>query len=162
MSINWKYDSIKRKYGFNLNLLEENRFHAIYFIDSLTNSLLLSKKYSNLLETNEDLISNFLSALNTFIKEIKKDKNEEIQEINFKDTRILYERKRRLLIIGISKKTNLQIERSILHEILNDFYNCFENQIDGFSGFVDPAIAKYKKRLENLNLNALAKFNMNL
>lgn len=150
---------------FNYN---ENRFHAIYFVDSLTGSLLVSNKFSDksdrfdLSETDDDLISGFLNAINMFIREIKTNKRDEIQEINFKDTRILYEKKGRLLCVGISKKTNLKIEREIMHEILKDFYYCFENEINHFNGFISPAILDYKTKMKSLNLNSLTKFNINL
>ncbi len=168
MSFKWKNDSIKRNFGFYIEQLnyKENRFHAIYFVDSLSGALLVSKRYSGnnhgLTETDDDLISNFLNAINMFIREIRSNKEEEIQEINFKDTRILYEKKGRLLCIGITKKTNVNIERAILHELLKDFYYRFKNTIKYFKGYVPPEILNYKNRLENLDLNSLFKFNMNL
>ncbi len=165
MPLKWNSNSIRKNYGFDIERIpiEENRFLAIYFVDGLTNSLLISKKYSSRLTTSGDLISGLLGALNMFIKELKDDnEDEEIQEINFKDTRILYERKGRLLVIGISKKTNLQIEREILHEILKDFYRRFEYEINNFNGFIEPSIIQYKKRLENLDLDSLIKFGNNL
>ena len=88
--------------------------------------------------------------------------NEEIQEINFKGTRILYEREGRLLAIGITKKTNLQMERGILREIVEDFYIRFKNFINNFNGEVDPSVLNYKKRLESMNLNSLFKFNIRI
>ncbi len=168
MSFKWKNDSIKRNFGFYLGQLnfKENRFHAIYFVDSLTGALLVSKRYSEnnsgLTETDDDLISNFLNAINMFIREIRSNKEDEIQEINFKDTRILYEKKDRLLCVGITKKTNLNIERVILHELLKDFYYRFKNEIKYFRGYVPPEILNYRNRLETLDLNSLFKFNINL
>lgn len=154
MPLKWKNDSIEKSFGFKLDQIyfTENIFQAIYFIDSVSNALLLCKKYSNQPNANEDLISSFLGALNMFIKEIKSNKDEEIQEINFKATRILYERKGRLIIIGITEKMNLQLERKILNEVLNDFYDKFEHEINHFKGFIDPKILNYKTRLTNLNL----------
>ncbi|TFG25818.1 MAG: hypothetical protein EU532_11310 [Promethearchaeota archaeon] len=168
MSFKWKNDAIKENLGFYLKHLNvrENRFHAIYFVDQLTGALLVSNRYSKnnygLTETDDDLISNFLNAINLFIREIGTNKQEEIQEINFKDTRILYEKRGRLLCVGITKKTNVTIERAILHELLNDFYYRFENEIIHFKGYVSPKIINYKNRLENLDLNSLYKFNINL
>ena len=171
MSFKWQNDSIKRNFGFNLEGLKfsQNRFHAIYFVDSLSGSLLLSNRYSEraginsgIYKNREDLISSFLNALNMFIKEIKNNNDEEIQEINFKKTRILYEKRGRLLCIGISKKTNLQIEREIIQEIMKDFYERFENEINGFKGYIEPKILEYKTRLRNLNLNSLISFNKNM
>ena len=97
-----------------------------------------------------------------FIREIRSNKEDEIQEINFKDTRILYEKKDRLLCVGITKKTNLNIERVILHELLKDFYYRFKNEIKYFRGYVPPEILNYRNRLETLDLNSLFKFNINL
>jgi hypothetical protein len=109
------------------------------------------------------LISGFLNALNLFINEIKPESmNDEIQEVNFKDSRILYERRGRLSVIAISKKTNLQVERVILHRIMEDFYYRFESAIRNFNGNIDPSILQYKKRLENMNLNTLFKFDVHL
>ena len=148
------------KLGFSIDKInsQESRFHALYFLDNLTGALLLSKKYTENSEfsSNEDLISGFLNALNLFIKEIKsQSKNDEIQEINFQDTRLLYARKERLLVIAITRKTNLQIERGILNEIVNDFYTRFENSINQFNGIIDPRMKSYKQRLDNINLNSL-------
>jgi len=159
---------MEKNYGFNIKSIEFNdsRFHAIYFVDSISGSLLLSNRYSDVLygisRNREDLISSFLNALNLFIREIKINKEEEIQEINFKDTRILYEKKGRLVCIGISKKTNLQIERKILTEVLKDFYFKFENEINQFKGYIDPKIISYKQRLKSLDLNSLISFNKDL
>ena len=165
MSLNWNNNSMEKNFGFNFKSIE-SPFHAIYFVDSITGSLLLSNRYSDKLygisKSREDLISSFLNALNLFIKEIKINKDEDIQEINFKDTRILYEKKGRLVCIGISKKTDLHIERRILTEILNDFYFKFENEINQFKGYIDPKILDYKNRLKNLNLNSLVSFNKDL
>ena len=168
MSFKWKNDSIKRNFGFYVEQLnfKENRFHAIYFVDRLSGALLVSKRYSGnkygLTETDDDLISNFLNAINMFIREIRSNKEEEIQEINFKDTRILYEKKGRLLCIGITKKTNVNIEREILKNLTYDFYYRFRNEVQNFMGYVPPEILNYKNRLESLDLNSLFKFNMNL
>ncbi len=170
MSMKWNKYIINRKesepvdntFGFKREIAFDNRFHAIYFVDSLTGSLLISNKFSDkssLTETDEDLISSFLNAINMFIKEIQTNKNDEIQEINFKDTRILYEKKGRILCIGITKKTNLRIEREILANVLKDFYYRFENEINHFKGFIAPAILNYKNKLKNLNLNSLNKYN---
>ncbi len=170
MSMKWNKYIINRKesepvdntFGFKREIAFDNRFHAIYFVDSLTGSLLISNKFSDkssLTETDEDLISSFLNAINMFIKEIQTNKNDEIQEINFKDTRILYEKKGRILCIGITKKTNLRIEREILANVLKDFYYRFENEINHFKGFIAPAILNYKNNLKNLNLNSLNKYN---
>lgn len=156
-----QYNNRVKKYGFNVEKLnnKECRFHALYFIDSYSGSLLLSKKYSNnSIIYNEDLISNFLVALDLFIKEINTNSNEEIQDINFQDTRILYERKERLIVIAITKKTHLQIEREILREIVEDFYEKFHDFINNFKGLIDPAILKYREQLEDLELSSLFKF----
>ncbi len=167
MSYNWNNRGIEKTYGFKLEKLNsnENRFYALYFLENLTGSLLLSNKYTNKTKflSHGDLISGFLNALNQFIAELKPDSmDDEIQEINFKETRILYERKGRLSVIAITKKTNLQVERVILHQIMVDFYNKFEYSINHFNGNIDPSILKYKKRLENMNLNSLFKFDIHL
>ncbi len=173
MSMKWNKYIVKSKdgepvdntFGFKREITFDNRFHAIYFVDSLTGSLLISNKFSDkssLTETDEDLISSFLNAINMFIKEIQTNKNDEIQEINFKDTRILYEKKGRILCIGITKKTNLRIEREILANVLKDFYYRFENEINHFKGFIAPAILNYKNKLKNLNSNSLNKYNIDL
>lgn len=94
-----------------------------------------------------------------FINELKEGVSEEIQEINFKDTRILYEREGRLVVIAITKKNDLQMERGVIREILEDFYYRFKNYINNFNGLIAPAIIDYKKRLECMNLNSLFKFN---
>lgn len=151
------------EYGFSIEKVNSqgSRFHAIYFLDNLTGALLLSKKYTENSEfsSNEDLISGFLNALDLFIKEIKsKSKEDEIQEINFQETRLMYARKERLSVIAVTKKTNLQIERGILNEIVNDFYTRFEYSINHFNGIIDPQIKLYKKRLDNINLNTIFKF----
>lgn len=147
-----------KSYGF-VNRQQDansNRFLAIYFLDKLTGSLLLSKEYS--LNPNStidmDLIGGFLNALNLFIKEVKLgDRSEEIQEINFDETRILYERYGRLLVVAITRKTSLEVERSMLKQIVHDFYSRFEGSINHFDGRIEPSILKYKKRLEISNLN---------
>jgi hypothetical protein len=165
MSFRRNNQNSNKTFGFPIEKINihESRFHAIYFLDNLTGALLLSKKYTDNSEfsSNEDLISGFLNALNLFIKEIKSPSiNDEIQEINFQETRLLYARRERLLVIAITKKTNLQIERGILNEIVNDFYKRFENSINQFNGIIDPQIKMYKKRLENINLNTLYRFDI--
>ena len=167
MSYKWINKEREKTYGFNLDkfISDDNRFHAIYFLDNLSGSLLLSKKYTRntKFSSHEDLISGFLNALNLFISEIKPESiNDEIQEVNFKESRILYERRGRLSVIGISKKTNLQVERVILHQIMEDFYYRFESAIRNFNGNIDPSILQYKKRLENMNLNTLFRFDNQL
>ncbi|MFX0057095.1 MAG: hypothetical protein ACFE85_01080 [Candidatus Hodarchaeota archaeon] len=160
MSFEWNKNRKYESFGFKNDdfSLNKSRFHAIYFLDNLTGSLLLSKRYSSNsnLSSNEDLISSFLNALNLFINEIKpNNKYDEIQEINFKESRILYEKRGRLLIIGITRKTNLEIERMILHRILQDFYSKFEHRINNFNGIIDPSILLYKKTLENTDFSKL-------
>ena len=86
--------------------------------------------------------------------------SDEIQEINFQETRLLYARKERLLVIAITRKTNLQIERGILNEIVEDFYSRFETSINQFNGSIDPRIKSYNERLDNINLNSLFRFNI--
>jgi len=162
MSYNWNDKNFDRSYGFNLEKINSSnsRFHAIYFLDNLTGSLLLSNKYTSdaKFSSHEDLISGFLNALSLFMSEIKPEsENDEIQEVNFRESRILYERKGRLSVIGISKKTNINAERVILRQIMEDFYHKFEYAIRNFNGNIDPSILQYKKRLENMNLNDLYK-----
>ncbi|MFX1387390.1 MAG: hypothetical protein ACFE9M_09260 [Promethearchaeota archaeon] len=149
-------------FGFTLDKFnsEESSFHAIYFIDYETGSLLVSNRYTNNIDyLKDDLICSFLSAINLFINEINRGAKEELQEINFKGTRILYEREGRLLAIAITKKTNLQVERGILREIVEDFYIRFKSYINSFNGEISPALLDYKKRLESMKLNSLFKFN---
>jgi hypothetical protein len=156
------YNNIDRNYGFNLDKLrsQENLFHAIYFLDYESGSLLVSNRFSNNLSfLKDDLICSFLNAINLFINELKEGAREEIQEINFKDTRILYEREGRLVVIAITKKNDLQMERGVIREILEDFYYRFKNYINNFNGSIAPAISNYKKRLECMNLDSLFKFN---
>jgi len=167
MSHKWIDNNLGKTYGFNVEKFnaDNNRFHAIYFLDNVTGSLLLSKKYTRntTFSSHEDLIGGFLNALSLFMREIKSEsRDDEIQEVNFKESRILYERRGRLSVIAISKKTNLQVERVILHQIMEDFYYRFESAIRNFNGNVDPSILQYKKRLENMNLNSLIKFNIHL
>ncbi|HUW91511.1 MAG TPA: hypothetical protein VMV43_13455 [Candidatus Nanopelagicaceae bacterium] len=167
MSYKWINKNLEKTYGFNIERInsDDNRFHAIYFLDNITGSLLLSKKYTRntKFSSHDDLISGFLNALNLFMSEIKPESmNDEIQEVNFKESRILYERRGRLSVIGISKKTNLQVERVILHQIMEDFYYKFESAIRNFNGNIDPSILQYKKRLENMNLNTFFKFDVQL
>ncbi|MHA1240954.1 MAG: hypothetical protein ACTSQU_09175 [Promethearchaeota archaeon] len=158
MSYKWNNQNLEKSYGFNLEKINSsnNRFHAIYFLDNLTGSLLLSNKYTDnsKFSSYEDLISGFLNALNLFMNEIKPESvDDEVQEVNFRESRILYERKGRLSVIGITKKTNLEAERVILRQIMEDFYYKFESIIKNFNGNIDPSILQYKKRLENMNLN---------
>ncbi len=153
------------KFGFNLDRINSNecRFHALYFLDNESGSLLVSNRYSNNLSfLRDDLICSFLNAINLFITELKEGSNEELREINFRETRILYEREGRLLVIAITKKTNLQVERGILREIVDDFYIRFKNFINNFNGAVDPDVLSYKKRLKNMNLNSLFKFKIHI
>lgn len=157
--------NMEAKFGFRLETFDPRdcRFHALYFLDNETGSLLVSNRYSNNISfLRDDLICSFLNAINLFINELKEGVNDELREINFRDTRILYEREGRLLVIAITKKTNLQVERGILHEIAEDFYFRFKNFINNFDGAVDPAVLGYKKRLKNINLNSLFKFNIHI
>lgn len=145
-----------RNFGFNSEGINRSKcyFHSIYFLDNLTGSLLVSKKYSGNFNpsSNGDLISGFLNALNLFIKEVKPgNHDDEIQEINFRETRILYEKRGRLSVIAITKKSNLKYERLVLHQILIDFYNLFEENLTHFNGVIEPSILNYKKKLEMLN-----------
>ncbi|MFX1365553.1 MAG: hypothetical protein ACFFCE_06130 [Promethearchaeota archaeon] len=159
------YNDIGTKFGFEFDRYksQECRFHAIYFIDYESGALLVSNRYSDGLNfLKDDLICSFLNAINLFINEVNIGSNEEIQEINFRGTRILYQREGRLLAIGITKKTNLQIERGIMREIVDDFYLRFKNFINNFNGEVDPSVLNYKKRLESMNLNSLFRFNIHI
>ncbi len=159
------FREITNNFGFELDKFnsQECRFHAIYFIDYETGALLVSNRYTDSLNfLKDDLISSFLNAINLFINEVNGGNNEELQEINFKGTRILYEREGRLLAIAITKKTNLQMERGILREIMEDFYIRFKNFIDNFNGAITPSIRDYKKRLKSMNLNSLFKFNIQI
>ena len=154
-------NKIEKNFGFNLEKLnpQECRFHALYFLDNETGALLVSNRYTSCISfLRDDLICSFLNAINLFICELKEGVEEELQEINFRETRILYEKVGRLLAIGITKKTNLQIERGIMSELVEDFYIRFKNFINNFNGAVDPAVLDYKKKLKNLNLNSLFKF----
>ena len=156
------YNKANRDCGFNLEKInsEKSLFHAIYILDYETGSLLVSNRFSdNLSFLRDDLICSFLNAINLFINELKEGGNEELQEINFKDTRILYEREGRLLVIAVTKKNDVRIERGIVREILEDFYLRFKKYINNFNGAIDPLILNYKKRLEGMNLNSVFKFN---
>jgi hypothetical protein len=156
------YNNANRDYGFNLKNInpQESLFHAIYFLDYETGSLLVSNRFSNNLSfLRDDLICGFLNAINLFINELKEGGNEEVQEINFKDTRILYEREGKLLVIAVTKKNDIKIERGIVREILEDFYLRFKKNINNFNGAISPAIVDYKKKLECMNLNSVFKFN---
>ena len=155
MNYNWN-NNIDKSYGFNMNRIhpKENIFHSIYILDNVSGALYVSNKYSDKMgfpETSEDLISSFLNAMSLFISELNQD--EEIQEVNFRQMRILYEKKGKLTVIAISKKTNLEVEKYFVHEILDDFYQRFENQINHFNGIIDPAILNYKNRLKTLDLS---------
>jgi hypothetical protein len=165
MSFQNKFEKNRKDFGFSYEKLnsQECRFHAIYFIDYETGALLVSNRYTDSLNfLKDDLICSFLNAIDLFINEVNKGGNEELQEINFKGTRILYEREGRLLVIAITKKTNLQMERGILREIVEDFYIRFKSFINNFNGEINPLILNYKKRLESLNLNSLFKFNIHI
>ncbi|MFO8020540.1 MAG: hypothetical protein R6U96_18100 [Promethearchaeia archaeon] len=161
----WKIKHSKESCGFKSDKEymdpNQNPFHAIYFVDNTTGAMLVSKKYSHAMNKNEDLISSFLNAINLFINEIQGD-DEEIQEINFKGTRILYERKGRLMCIGISKKMELQVERTIMHGILRDFYDRFRSDIKNFNGIIDPSILAYKNRINNLSLARLGEMDIEI
>ena len=166
MSYKWSNGNLEKSYGFNLEKISSsnNRFHAIYFIDNVTGSLLLSNKYTDnsKFTSYEDLISGFLNALNLFMNEINDNDTleEEIQEINFRDSRILYERKGRLMVIGISKKTNLLTERKILQNILIDFYSRFKNKIEHFNGVIDIEMLNYREFLNDLDLDTLSRIDI--
>lgn len=156
------YNKANRDYGFNMEKIDsqESLFHAIYFLDYETGSLFVSNRFSdNLSFLRDDLICSFLNAINLFINELKEGGNEELQEINFKNTRILYEREGRLLVIAVTRKNDVRIERGIVREILEDFYLRFKKYINNFNGAIDPLILNYKKRLEGMNLNSVFKFN---
>jgi hypothetical protein len=156
MSNNFKNFQNREPYGFMNNAIECHNgiFQAIYFMDNLSGSLLLSKNFTikTRAAKDEDLIGNFLNALNLFIKEIRPDdQNDEVQEINFKKTRILYENVDRLTIIAITNKYNINLERKILNKILTDFYNRYKEKIGQFNGLIDPSILSYKKILERFD-----------
>ncbi|UCC20713.1 MAG: hypothetical protein JSV62_05355 [Promethearchaeota archaeon] len=158
-------NNFNNTFGFKLENFnsQDCRFHAIYFIDYETGALLVSNRYTDDLNfLKDDLICSFLNAIDLFINEVNEGGNEELREINFKGTRILYEREGRLLAIAITKKTNLQMERGILREIVEDFYIRFKNLINNFNGEVNQSILNYKKRLESLDLNSLFRFDIHI
>lgn len=169
MSFKKKFNA-NETFGFNINKFYalERRFEAIYLVDYISGSLLVSNNYSGRKKftNNEDLITGFLSAINAFIRELQNEDqtgDNDIQEINFKDTRILYERKGRLMVIGISNKTNLQIEREILQKIVSDFYNRFQSQIEDFEGIIDPDILSYKQKLKKFgNYDLIKNFDIKI
>lgn len=155
------YYKTSRRLGFNIgkDVSQDCLFHAIYFLDFETGSLLVSNRFSdNLSYLRDDLICSFLKGINMFINELNEGVHEELQEINFKDTRILFERENRLLVIGVSGKKDLQMEREILREILEDFYLRFKKYINTFDGSIAPVITAYKKRLESMNLDSILKY----
>jgi len=156
MTFRWKDAGLKMNHGFDIDRFnpKENIFHAIYILDHHTGALFASNKYSDKIgfnDTPEDLISSFLNAMNLFINEINHD--EEIQEINFRKMRILYEKRDRLMVIAITKKISLEMEKYYVHEILNDFFRRFEQEISHFKGLIDPAMSNYKERLKSFNLS---------
>jgi len=156
------YNNTQGNSGFNLKKInsQESLFHAIYFLDYESGSCLVSNRFTNNLSfLRDDLICSFLNAINLFINELKEGGNDELQEINFNNTRILYEREGKLLVIAVTKKNDIQIERGIVREILEDFYLRFKRHINNFNGAIAPVIADYKKRLKTFNLNAGFKFN---
>ncbi|MFX1457178.1 MAG: hypothetical protein ACFFDB_17510 [Promethearchaeota archaeon] len=156
------YEKDTRSFGFDIKKInsQDSLFHAIYFLDYETGSLLVSNRFSNKLSfLKDDLICSFLNAINLFINELKEEGNEELQEINFKNTRILYEREGRLLVIAVTKKNDVTIERGVVREILEDFYIRFKNYINSFNGAIPPKIVDYKKRLQCMDLNTAFKFN---
>lgn len=138
------------KYRYSIIDNLSDRFHAIFLIDAKTGLTFLSKKFSKNFNKfnsdNEDLISGFLNALNYFVKELDFD-NESIEEVNFKNNRILYEQKGRLMAIAISKKTNIEIERTFLSMIINDFYLSFKVNIENFYGDV-KIFEKFKDKID--------------
>ena len=79
------HNNVDRSYGFTQGKVrsQENLFHAIYFLDYESGSLLVSNRFSNNLSfLKDDLICSFLNAINLFINELKEGVSEEIQEIN--------------------------------------------------------------------------------
>ncbi len=138
------------KYRYSIIDNLSDRFHAIFLIDAKTGLTFLSKKFSKNFNKfnsdNEDLISGFLNALNYFVKELDFD-NESIEEVNFKNNRILYKQKGRLMAIAISKKTNIEIERTFLSMIINDFYLSFKVNIENFCGDV-KIFEKFKDKID--------------
>lgn len=141
----FKYSHIETDY---------NRFHAIFLIDAKSGLTFLSKKFSagfdQYDEFNEDLISGFLNAINYFVREIN-SASESIQEINFKNSRILYDQVGRLMVIAISKKTDIVVERKIISNILDDFYNSYKFNIENFKGNIQ-VFKKFRSNLERYHL----------
>ncbi|MFW9822113.1 MAG: hypothetical protein ACFFE4_04215 [Candidatus Thorarchaeota archaeon] len=155
------YEKSNRSFGFDINKInsQDSLFHAIYFLDYETGSLLVSNRFSNNLSfLKDDLICSFLNAINLFINELREGGNEELQEINFKNTRILYEREGRLLVIAVTKKNDVKIERGVVREILEDFYLRFKNFINNFNGAIPSYVVDYKERLQCMDLNTAFKF----
>jgi len=141
------------RYNYSAIDTMSERFHAIFLIDAKTGLTFLSKKFSKNFDKfntdNEDLISGFLNALNYFVKELDFE-DESIEEVNFKNNRILYKQKERLMAVAISKKTDIEVEHKILSNILNDFYHSFKINIENFTGNV-KIFESFKQNLNFYN-----------
>jgi len=134
-------------------------FHSIYLIDGETGVEYVSKNYS---ENNYDVnvITGVFKALESFINHLAySDKYEHLQEVNFNELRIVYERynpafgKKSLLCVGISKKDeDPKIEHAFLQKIVIDFYNVYEQVIQHFQGDVMP-FQCFFNRLEEYQYN---------
>jgi hypothetical protein len=129
-----------------MNCRQNGLFHAIFFIDANSGLTLLSQTFSQT-QYDEDLISGMLRALDSFINHLcYSNQVEIIQEINFKGSRIVYERVGPVIGAAISKKQNQDMEHFVLKTILEDFYQQCGSYLIPFFGNVVP-FHQYRNRL---------------
>ena len=91
--MSYKFNDINQNMGigFDIERISRNEcyFHAIYFLDNLTGSLLVSKKYSEYLNSpsNGDLISGFLKGFISIGKEVIK-RDTTMKKLSYEDFEI--------------------------------------------------------------------------
>jgi hypothetical protein len=129
--------------------MPESPFHAIFLMEAQTGLTLISKHYTNY-KYNEDLLSGMFKALESFISNLSySNQFERIEEINFGDTRIVYERLGPVMAVGISRKLNSEIEHQVLSNIIQEFVAQYGSCLDSFKGNISP----FQDFTQRLNVN---------
>ncbi|MHA1522036.1 MAG: hypothetical protein ACTSRK_17815 [Promethearchaeota archaeon] len=127
----------------NPNHNSNNPFFAIFILDSNSGVELVSHSFENpRIDLDVDALSGMFKALELFINNMAySDQFEAVQEINFHEKRIVYERygppNHQILCVGVSRKViSTKKEHYVLKAIVRDFYETYRPQLQNFVGEV--------------------------
>jgi hypothetical protein len=109
-------------------------FRAIYFVHEPSGVLLFIRSFDYEMP-DPDLVSGFITAINSFASSISKTLSRDaIRSINMDDMRIIYLRIGDLLSVAVSKNINQNEEQAMLNYLAHEFHSTYKIYIENFSG----------------------------